>query len=203
MPHKDKEKRKEARAAYYAANKDRIRADQAEYRAANIEKIKAGQAVYYAANADKLRSKVAIWAAANPDRVKANKAAYYVANASTLIAKASEWYEANRERSKATKAAYRANNLDKERCSQLRRKFGITLEERDQLIAAQDGQCAICLVPLETLQSRHIHVDHDHDTGFIRGVLCHACNVGLGCFRDSPDSMVRAITYLGRAQLLG
>lgn len=57
----------------------------------------------------------------------------------------------------------------------------------------QDGRCAICNVPIEI---KSAHLDHDHITGRIRGMLCRDCNWGLGNFKDSIESLRRAIQYL-------
>ena len=75
-----------------------------------------------------------------------------------------------------------------------RRKWGITLEERDALITAQSGRCAICRQAFEN--SKDTHIDHDHDTDVIRGLLCSRCNLGLGMFKDSPESLRAAAAYL-------
>jgi hypothetical protein len=59
------------------------------------------------------------------------------------------------------------------------------------MFAAQDGLCAICReAPAE-------HVDHDHVSGRVRGLLCFNCNGALGQFRDRVDLMLRAVAYLG------
>jgi hypothetical protein len=72
----------------------------------------------------------------------------------------------------------------------LKRRYGVTAQEVQVLIAAQGGRCAICReAPAE-------HVDHDHETGRVRGVLCFNCNGGLGQFRDRQDVMAAAIAYL-------
>ncbi|WP_189050355.1 endonuclease VII domain-containing protein [Micromonospora sonchi] len=72
----------------------------------------------------------------------------------------------------------------------LRRRYGIGQTEVDELLAEQGGVCAVCGVPDPE------HVDHDHRTGWVRGILCFNCNGGLGQFRDSPTRLARAITYL-------
>jgi hypothetical protein len=72
----------------------------------------------------------------------------------------------------------------------LRRRYGITSADVDAMIAAQGGVCALCG------ERKPEHVDHDHVTGRVRGVLCFCCNQGLGNFRDRPDILRTAITYL-------
>ncbi|MFI7540575.1 endonuclease VII domain-containing protein [Actinoplanes sp. NPDC049599] len=72
----------------------------------------------------------------------------------------------------------------------LRRRYGIGQAEFDELLAEQGGVCAICGAPDPQ------HVDHDHRTGWVRGILCFNCNGGLGQFRDNPVFLAEAITYL-------
>lgn len=76
---------------------------------------------------------------------------------------------------------------------QLRRKYGITTEERDALLANQNGSCAICLKPLDV---KSAVVDHDHTSKALRGILCSGCNVGLGFFEDSIEVLHQAAEYL-------
>lgn len=76
------------------------------------------------------------------------------------------------------------------RAGHLKRKYGMTEAERDESLASQAGVCAICLsAPAE-------HVDHDHETGKVRGVLCFSCNAALGQFKDRPDVIRRAAAYV-------
>lgn len=81
----------------------------------------------------------------------------------------------------------------------LSRKYGMTVEEYEELLRDQGGVCGICKRKPEdcTTDGRNLHVDHDHDTGAIRGVLCHNCNIGIGCLQDDPDLLRAALDYLG------
>jgi hypothetical protein len=72
----------------------------------------------------------------------------------------------------------------------LKRRYGISADEFDELVRQQGGVCAICGRPDPE------HVDHDHVTGEVRGILCFNCNGGLGQFRDSVDSLRAAAAYL-------
>lgn len=77
--------------------------------------------------------------------------------------------------------------------------YGITPEQYDQMFREQGGLCAICgLEGKKTLATQRfaLHVDHDHKTGKVRGLLCHNCNTILGNAGDSPDVLVKAIAYL-------
>lgn len=72
----------------------------------------------------------------------------------------------------------------------LQRRYGITAAEVDAMIAKQGGLCMICR------SAKAEHVDHDHETGEVRGILCFNCNGGLGQFKDRRDVMGKAIAYL-------
>lgn len=74
-------------------------------------------------------------------------------------------------------------------------RLGATPEMYDDLFQAQQGVCAICGYPPEMLGKR-LSVDHDHKTKKVRGLLCKACNLGLGSFRDDKRRLLRAVTYL-------
>ncbi len=72
----------------------------------------------------------------------------------------------------------------------LKRRYGITAADADAMHAEQDGLCAICRV------APAAHVDHDHATGKVRGLLCFNCNGGLGQFKDRIDVLESAVAYL-------
>lgn len=81
------------------------------------------------------------------------------------------------------------------RKERLKNKYGMTLADFDTLLLKQNGVCAIC--EGEKGKGRHWHIDHDHATGAVRGILCNRCNTGLGSFRDNVRSLMRAAAYLG------
>ncbi len=74
------------------------------------------------------------------------------------------------------------------------RKYGIGQGEIQELFDMQGGVCAICGHSEKI--DRALHVDHDHATNEVRGLLCNACNTGLGLFRDSPALLEAAMDYL-------
>jgi len=79
----------------------------------------------------------------------------------------------------------------------LKRRYGITLDDLHKMERAQGGRCAICD---EKPKKGRLVVDHDHVTGRVRGLLCRSCNYCLGGFRDSTDLVARALKYLRRAE---
>lgn len=76
-------------------------------------------------------------------------------------------------------------------------KYGLTSADYDALLAAQDGMCWICRATDPSSGSGTWHVDHCHNTGKVRGLLCSRCNLGLGNFKDDPQRLIRACMYLG------
>jgi hypothetical protein len=81
----------------------------------------------------------------------------------------------------------------------LKTTFGIGIADFNRLLASQNGVCAICLCP-ETVR-RHgkaipLHVDHDHATGRVRGLLCMRCNNGVGLLGEDPTRLRMAAQYL-------
>ena len=70
-------------------------------------------------------------------------------------------------------------------------KFGITLDEYEQMLAAQDHCCAICLTDKAVVRRSHYswRVDHCHKTGKIRALLCHNCNIAMGLLKENIETM--------------
>ncbi|WP_437105330.1 endonuclease VII domain-containing protein [Streptomyces sp. enrichment culture] len=101
----------------------------------------------------------------------------------------SEW-DRNRTASDGLSTSCKACRAVQGRASHLKRNYGLTEAERDAMIAAQRGLCAICL------DAPPVHVDHCHRTGRVRGVLCFNCNSAIGKLRDDPDVGRRAVAYL-------
>lgn len=75
----------------------------------------------------------------------------------------------------------------------LKEKFGLTVEEYDAMLRAQDGRCAICRHPPT---AKRLAVDHDHRTGMVRGLLCEACNWFVGQLEKQEEHLDSALTYL-------
>lgn len=89
----------------------------------------------------------------------------------------------------------RTYDPDKNRDAKLRKTYGISLKEYQEMLKAQGGKCAIC-GGSEPINGRLMAVDHCHTTGKVRGILCSHCNRALGFFRDNVQSLENAIRYL-------
>lgn len=78
----------------------------------------------------------------------------------------------------------------------LLRLYGITTDDYESLVQEQKGSCAICgCTPTK------LYVDHCHDSGMVRGLLCMKCNAGLGLFKDKQENLSRALQYLQNNEL--
>lgn len=97
-------------------------------------------------------------------------------------------------------AAWRARHPEaaraKQRRTDLRIRFGITPEDYDRRLIEQHGRCAICRTTDPGGLKEYFAVDHNHDTGEVRGLLCSDCNVGLGQLGDDPARLRAAANYL-------
>lgn len=82
-----------------------------------------------------------------------------------------------------------------ERSRWFKRAYGMSEAEVAAIFEAQGRKCAIC----ETTESRIWHLDHDHESGAVRAVLCLNCNCGIGHLHDSPDLLRKAAAYLEAA----
>lgn len=123
------------------------------------------------------------WREANRDHVDTYNREYN---------KRPERQEAHRQRSKA---AYHRDPL-RARENKLRNAFGLSLADYDQMLTAQDGVCAICHKACKS--GRELAVDHDHETGEVRALLCMNCNRAIGWLQDDPDLLMKATDYLLR-----
>lgn len=126
----------------------------------------------------------------------AAKRAWYGRNRDAVKDNVRRWQQANAERHNANQRRRRLDPSRKrrERDGHLRRKFGISIEQYEAMLEAQGGRCAICRrEPHPTIS---LHVDHDHERGHLRGLICFDCNAGLGKFRDRRRLLAAAMRYL-------
>jgi hypothetical protein len=103
-----------------------------------------------------------------------------------------KWRAENPESRKATR-----------RMGHLKSLYGMSIQDFERMMYEQSNLCLICNneMTVGTRDGRTVNVDHDHDSGDIRGLLCTRCNNGLGCFDDNPDLMIAAAAYVMRYQI--
>jgi hypothetical protein len=124
-----------------------------------------------------------------PDK-KAKNLAYYQENKALVRQRAKEWKKANPEK-------VRLSN----RKTWVKSTYGITWDAYLDLYNKAEGRCEVCGLFLELLEKGKgtptgVCVDHDHETGKVRGILCRSCNVALGHFKDDTVKVLKAYEYL-------
>ncbi len=126
------------------------------------------------------RERVAEWRKNNPEKYKAQKETWVAANRDRINNNARKWYSRNRQRI----------------LSELRPKYvyGLSSDDISKMSVKQDSSCAICHKPFKN--NKDFHIDHNHSTNKVRGLLCAKCNNGIGFFKDDPALLVRAATYV-------
>ncbi len=80
------------------------------------------------------------------------------------------------------------------RAYNIKHRYGVEVEEYDAIMEKQENKCAICILPFAS--GKKTHVDHNHETGEVRGILCQTCNNGLGHLMELPMNCLRAVKYL-------
>lgn len=111
-----------------------------------------------------------------------SKAKHYNANPELCRSRSRDWY---------------AGNKDKAHGSFVIRRYGLNPTAYADMLASQDGRCAICRGV--NVNGKRLSVDHDHLSGRVRGLLCAPCNTSLGGFRDNVKVMKKAIAYLEKS----
>ena len=95
-------------------------------------------------------------------------------------------------RNKRTHEDFKRRNKEQ----RLKRTYGLTVEQYNYLVETQNNLCAICSTDLGDCPL----VDHDHNTGKVRGLLCHPCNTGISMLKDNENNLLSAIAYLKKGE---
>lgn len=183
MPYADAEAQRAYNRAYLDKNRERIRERQ---RAAETRRREDP------AYRERARQRDAAW---RLDRGNAMARAHRNADPEASRAHEQKYRDSNRELIRAKSAEYyRTHPEEYAEYGRLRRlrRFGLSDEDYEALFSRQDGRCAICQVAF----IKTPHIDHNHATGSVRGLLCGPCNQGVGQFDDSPERLAAAIRYL-------
>jgi hypothetical protein len=181
----EREYRRKKSKEYYWAHKEERRVYNHEYGIKNRESLSANSREYYQNNKEK-------WNMTREKKDRANKL------------ERKHRAESEEERIKHRKEAteWRKNNPLKSKAIKIR-KYGITLEQFNELLEAQSGECAICGMSDRSNPVKFPLVDHCHTGNHVRGLLCSNCNHGLGHFKDSPALLRKAAKYVEKNGLFG
>lgn len=138
--------------------------------------------------------------AANREKYTAINKASYKKHCDARKAQAHLYRLAHLEERHIKDRAYYAANKQKLLDCQRRIKYGLTREAFDNMVNLQGGVCAICGV--KNWNGRKPHVDHDHISGQVRGILCHRCNSAIGLVGEKIIVLVRMIEYLNNKGII-
>ena len=125
--------------------------------------------------------------------------AQYWADPEYHRAKSREHYARHREYHIQYAREHRRNDPTIDRINHLKTVYGLTLSGYESLVEKQENKCALCGGE-RCGPGKRWHIDHDHSSGKIRGLLCSRCNTGLGLFDHSPERLQMAIDYLAKQQ---
>lgn len=135
------------------------------------------------------------------EKAKANTRKRYAANPEKFRAAGRARYAKNREACMASSIAWQKANPEKMKAIELKRamprrlkKYGLTAAEYTAMFNKQLRRCAICRDPQE--DGGRWCIDHCHENKFVRGILCHACNVSLGLIKENPETARRMADYI-------
>jgi len=103
---------------------------------------------------------------------------------------------------RAVRREWYAANKDRHRSYALGGRYGITLQQYERILVAQGGRCACCGAA-SNRNGKRLFVDHDHETGAVRGLLCLKCNAGIGALGDGLTGVGLALVYLSREVTAG
>lgn len=108
--------------------------------------------------------------------------------------------EYQRRLGKARNERYHEKHPEMRAASKLKSRYRLPHGSYDVMFARQGGKCAICLRPPP--KSRRLCIDHDHETGTVRRLLCNLCNSLIGMAKENPFVVARALAYLHHYRLL-
>lgn len=144
------------------------------------------------------RAAQAAWNAANPERKRMISTAHYAANREQIKVRGAARRAANPEKNRARAAAWRIANPERDRSTKranmLARNYHITPGEWEQMFWIQGRKCKVCRC--DEPSGYGWHVDHVHESGLIRGILCSSCNMGLGIAKDDPQLLRKMADYV-------
>lgn len=140
------------------------------------------------------------WKLNNKEKARENNRLWRLNNPEKAISARKNWYLKNTARVRSYERNRRAADRNKwiliDRKKRLKQKYGITVEQYESMFREQGGACAIC--GGINLNGKRLFVDHNHETGAVRGLLCMNCNYLVGHGGDRKELLLRAAEYLDK-----
>lgn len=151
---------------------------------------------YRAENKELVAEQARAWRAANPERAREHAKRSRIKNKDKVQARQKEWRAKNLEYVQTKSKEYYQKGKDRQRNLTLSRQYGISLDEYEEMLVRQSGACAICGSTDSGAAGKSFSVDHCHESGKVRSLLCRGCNIGVGHFKDDPELLEAAARYI-------
>jgi hypothetical protein len=135
------------------------------------------------------------WRKENPERQRKTQNARYAASPEKGRARSQKWRDAHPGKEAESMRNWRKENPERELDNHLKRNYGITIDDYNEMFQEQGGRCAICGKHQSEFKNR-LYVDHNHSTGTVRGLLCQKCNTAIGLLSDDIILVRMAAEYL-------
>lgn len=193
----------ERRRQYYSKHRDKIREQARRRYPKHRDKILADNKVWMQKNRDRRRVYEETYREKNRGKINAVKRERYRTEPAYRRARLDErlrYVARYRDKLNSKRREWDASHPEWVRDQRLRHFRGITLKQFNEMLAHQDGRCAICRRTLaETGQRRPFSVDHDHATGRVRGLLCARCNTYVGYLEKNAELRDAVSNYIAPA----
>jgi len=144
-------------------------------------------------NPEMVREKMQRWRENNPEKVIQINAEQYKKHQVKILGHKRKVYNNNPEKQRIRARQWQLNNPEKHKASKLKSLYGLSVEEHQQLLDDTNGKCPICG---KDFSEARACVDHDHETGIVRGMICSNCNSAIGLLNENIDVLLNAINYL-------
>ncbi len=115
-----------------------------------------------------------------------------------MKARSTAWEKANPERRRLSKQRFQSTPEArmKRKAHHLKKSYGLDRISFENMLSNQGFLCLLCSQVLSKYPDSTTHIDHDHITGRVRGILCRSCNQGIGFLKHDPGILIKAIEYL-------
>jgi len=168
------------------------------YSYCNTCKSEAAKA-YYEANRAKVCDHVSNYRSENKEKIKVRDSSYNKSNKDKIKSRRADYYKVNRERIKEERGDITDEIKFHNFRRSLKRKYNLSLVDFVSMVDNQKGCCDICNESLILPdQDRNLHVDHNHNTGEVRSLLCNKCNTSLGLLRENKEILNSMIRYIDK-----
>jgi hypothetical protein len=189
--------KKEYNKEYYLKNKEKLKQISKEYRLKNREKIKQQRKKYYLKNKEKILKKTKGYY----KKYYLKRKEHYLKNREYYLKYKKEYFLKNKEKILKKRKEYRLKNRKKvqqqRKKSYFKNTYNLTLEQFNEKLNNQNNKCVLCDTTFDEKINK-AYVDHNHQTGKIRDILCFNCNSGLGKVKEDKNILNNMINYLNK-----